>query len=205
MMNTQATAQVQATVQANRQYAVQTDNDNLTSNLNALVSESTALSQMSYTDTFNGCASVWARMQADYAKEQADAANGCGNGGSNLGTVQSEDGTVQSDNGSIQSEDGSLQSEKGSYDAELTTVETGIANVKGWWSQLQADAAKNTTHNPAPAYTADQINQAIANAQNAESTALGNWNTASASAQNYDTEATNLLKQADALANGMHC
>lgn len=73
------------------------------------------------------------------------------------------------------------------------------------WTKLQNAAKANTIGTPAPAYTQSDIDAAVTNAQNAETTASNTWQFAKASADTYDSEVSALKSKADAIPTGMHC
>lgn len=77
--------------------------------------------------------------------------------------------------------------------------------VKDDWAQLQQAVANDTTNTPGAAYTLNDINNALQNAQGVEKTAQSVWQSAQSSATQYDNEASALKQKADALPASMHC
>jgi hypothetical protein len=54
---------------------------------------------------------------------------------------------------------------------DMSAVQNDTQAVKQYWSQLQQAVATNTTQTPPPAYTSDDINKTLQEAQNAVKTA----------------------------------
>jgi hypothetical protein len=78
-----------------------------------------------------------------------------------------------------------------------------VQAVKDAWAQLQqAVTASNT---PPAAYSSSDISTALQNAEQVEKAAKDVWQSAQASAAQYDQEASSLQMQADALPASMHC
>ena len=217
--NTQATAttiQATQTEQQNEQQATQTAeqgeqqavidaNSQLGSALSALKSDESGLASFSETSTINGYANDWQSMQKDFATEQQDANAGCGDNSSNYNQVQADANQVDADENQILADDNQLSADKNQYDADLSPVQSDVQAVKVDWAQLQRAVANNTTNTPGAAYTSDDVNTALQNAQGVEKSAQGVWQSAQSSATQYDNEASALKQKADALPASMHC
>jgi len=202
----QATAtsvQATQTAQQQEQQAVSTANSTLGNAVSTLKNDASTLASFSNTSTMTGYENDWAAMQKDYSTEQSASQGGCGNG--NYGQVQADAGQVDADKGQINADDGQLSSDKSQYHSDLAPVQNDIQAVKDAWAQLQQAVAHNTTGTPPAAYTSDDVNNALHDAQNAENTASNTWQSAQASAAHYDQEASALQKNADALPASMHC
>lgn len=197
--------QATQTAQQGEQQAVSDANSQLGSALSALKNDESGLASFSETSTLNSYASDWQTMQKDFAVEQQDAKAGCGEGNYNYGTVQYDAGTVDYDEGTIQYDDGTLNYDKNTYNSDLSPVQSDMQAVKNDWVQLQQAVANNTTNTPGAAYTLNDINNALQNAQDIENTAQGVWQSAQSSATQYDNEASALKQKADALPASMHC
>lgn len=206
--NDQATASAIAatqTAQQQEQQAVSAANSALGSALSTLKSDASTLSSFSNTSTMTGYANDWQAMQKDYTAEQNDAQAGCGPSSSNYSQVSADDNQVSADSNQIRADDNQLSADKNQYDSDLSPVQNDIQAVKDAWAQLQQSAANNTTGTPAAAYTSDDVNNALHNAQSAENAAGGTWQSAKSNAAQYDQEASALQKKADDLPASMHC
>jgi hypothetical protein len=202
----QATATaIQSTqiAQQNEQQAVRNANWNLGNALSALKSDENGLTSFSETSTLQGYASDWRAMQQDYVIEQKDAQQGCSTG--NYGQVQADAHQVDADENQILADDNQLSADKNQYDTAVSAVQNDMQAVKQDWSQLQQAVASNTTNTPPPAYTSEDINKALQEAQNAEKTAQSVRQSAQSNAAQYDLEANALQQKADALPASMHC
>jgi hypothetical protein len=197
------------TSQQDEQYkerqAVSDGNDYLRNALKTLEDDSNTLASFSETSTLSEYAKDWQQMQNDYATEKNDASKGCGDNNYNHNTVQYDDNTVGYDYNSITYDDNSLSYDKNTYDTNLSAVQSDVQDVNTDWTKLQNAAKANTSGTPEPAYAQSDIDTALANAQNAETTASNTWQSAKASADTYDSEASALKSKADAIPTGMHC
>ena len=202
----QATAsagQATQTAQQNAQQAVSDANSRLGNALNALKSDVNGLASFSESSTLNGYANDWKSMQKDYATEHQDAQAGCGDNSTNYNQVQADANQVGADENQISADDNQLSADKSQYDTDLSAVQSDVQTVKDAWAQLQqAVTASNT---PPAAYSSNDISTALQNAEQAEKAAKDVWQSAQASAAQYDQEASALQKQADALPASMHC
>ncbi len=202
----QATANANATITTySQQRSVANANYNLGNALSQLNSDANVLASFSETDTLNSYANTWKTMQNDYTTEQNDAKAGCGDNASNYYHVQSDAYQVNSDEYQMNSDDYQLSSDKNQYDSDMSAVQNDIQAVQNDWAKLQQAVANNPTNIPTAAYTSGDVNKSIQNAQNAEKTAQGVWQSAQSSASQYDQKASNLNSQAQALPEKMGC
>lgn len=201
----QATASAQsatATAQANQQQSVSSANNALSSAIQQMQSDAKGLgSDTTFDSAMQSYANDWSTMQKAYQQEQTDAKGGC----SNVGTVGADNGAIGADNGAIGADDGSFQAQQAPINNDISTVQQDIQTVQSDWQSLQSAAAANTTGTPAPAYTQDDVNKAVQAAQGQINTSQAAIKQAQGKATGYDQEASQMVKQADALANGMHC
>ncbi len=183
------------------QQAVSDANSQLDSTINTLKNDTSTLSSFSETSTLNDYATRWQNMQKDYAIERKDAQAGC----SNSYQVGVDDYQVGVDAYQIGQDDYQLNIDKNTYNTDMLAVQNNVQALQQDWAQLQQAVAHNETRIPAPEYTANDVNNALQSAQNAEKTAGSVWQSAQASASQYDQEASALQKKADALPTSMHC
>jgi hypothetical protein len=196
----------QATANAeNEMQAVIDANNSLGGALSQLNSDSNTLASFSETSTLNSYATSWQTMQNDYATEQKDAQAGCGENGYNYNQVTYDANQVSYDENRITYDDNQLSYDKNQYDSELSPVQNDIQTVQQDWSQLQQAEASSPTGTSGATYTSSDVNNALQNAQKAESKSQGVWQSAESSAAQYDQKASSLNSQAQALPGKMGC
>jgi hypothetical protein len=201
----QATQAAQQAEQQAEQQAVSNANANLSNALSALKSDENGLSSFSETSTLNSYANDWQVMQKDYATEQQDAQAGCGTNSDNYNQVRDDAIQVDDDEIQINDDDIQLADDKIQYNDDLSPLQNEVQAVKNDWVQLQQAVAYNTTNTPAAAYSSNDVNNALQQAQNIEKAAQGIWQSAQSTAAKYDQEASALKQLADALPASMHC
>lgn len=201
----QATQAAQQEEQQAEQQAVSDANSNLSSALSALKGAENGLASFSEISTLNSYANDWQVMQKDYNIEKQAAQSGCGAYSDNY--IQVKDDAIQVDDDQIQIHDDDIQlsDDQNQYNLDLSPIQNDVQAVNNTWSSLQQAIANNTTGTPAPAFTSNDVTNALQNAQKVEKAALAVWQSAQSSAAQYDSEASALKQQADALPASMHC
>lgn len=204
----QATAtaiQSTATTLQQDQQAVQNANQQLGNDLSALQQDSQTLAGFSESTTLQSYANDWKKMQNDYATEQQQAQQGCGQNNYNQNQVSYDANQVDYDENQISYDDNQFSYDKNQYNQAVSAVQTDIQNVQNDWNQLQQAVANNPSGTPAALYSASDIKNATDQGNAAITTAQGTWSSAQSSVTQYDQEASNLQKQADAIPGNMNC
>lgn len=202
----QADAQATASTQATLDGAVRSANQQLSNDLSNLASDVKSLaSNTNFSDALNAYANDWTQMQADYQKEQSDYKQGCGDNGYNAGVVSYDAGTVNYDLGVIQYDDGLLSYDQNAMNSPFNQVQTDIQAVQTDWQNLQGAVTADTTGTAVAQFTANDLNSAIAKAQEQMNASKKALTDAQGMQSIYDSEAAKMNTAAQNLANSMNC
>lgn len=206
--NAQATVTaVQSTAIAlqQEQQAVQAANQQVENDLSTLQQDGNALAGFSESNTLQGFAQDWKKMQNDYATEQQKAQQGCGPSNMNWAQVSEDAAVVNEDEALIHENDAQFNDDKTQYNIDISAVQNDIQNVQNDWTQLQQAVANNPSGTPAALYSANDVQNAIGQGNAAIKTAQVPWGSAQSNVTQYDQEASALLKKAESLPNNMNC
>jgi hypothetical protein len=140
--------------------------------------------------------SNWQRMQEDHAALLAESKKPLIGG--QLGIVQGRLGTLSGDLGSISGCRGSLDGDLSRANARIQDAKEGERQLRATFAQLRQAVAANTTGEPRATVTADHIFEAVEFARSEINKAVAERDDAHAKAKDYDRQADELYRQAEA-------
>ena len=132
-------------------------------------------------------------MQKDYNTEQSDASQGC----SNLTTVYGDLNRVYGDNNSIYGDDNSFSSQSSSVQNDISSVQDYVSKIQQHWGDLGQQ--------PFSGVSASDVSNAVQSGNTTIAQATKSMNDAQSKASGYDSQAKQIVQQAQALSDGMNC
>lgn len=202
----QAVAQATSSTQNALDQAVIDANNRLSSDLSQLKADIQHLAgNTDFSGALDAYASDWSRMQQDYQKEQSDYQQGCGDNGYNAGVVAYDAGVVSYDLGTIQYDDSSFGYDKDTVTSAITQVQSDMQAVQTDWQNLQSAQAADSIGSATAALSQDDVNAALAKAQQQIDASNKALDTAQGKANQYDQEAAQMNTDAQNLSDSMHC
>lgn len=203
-----ATQAAQATSSAQNalDQAVADANNRLSSDLTQLNTDIQRLAgSIDFSGDLNAYARDWSQMQKDYQQEKSDYQQGCGVNGYNATVVAYDASAVSYDLSSIQYDDSSFSYAKDSAASASKQVQSDMQAIQTDWQNLQSAKAADSTGNVSAEFIQDDVNAALAQAQQKIDASNKALDTAQGNAQQYDLEAAQMNTDAQNLTNSMRC
>lgn len=194
-----------ATAIAEQQNAVAGANDRLDRALSSLAESTESLAgETTFDDELTAYDGDLTIMQDDDEVMRADAAVepfDC----YQLGVVEYDLGTIEYDMDTIEYDGSSLQYRIDWVNGYIADVELYIEEVQSAWASLQAADTANSTGSPAPAFTQDDVDEAVNAARQQIETSQGAIEAAQEQADGYEQAASQILKDATEFLAGLTC
>lgn len=161
------------------------------SNIGGAINQLT--SDAGFSSVINSYSSDLSSMQKDYSTEQSDASQGC----SNLTTVYGDLNRVYGDNNSIYGDDNSFSSQSSSVQNDISSVQDYVSKIQQHWGDLGQQ--------PFSGVSASDVSNAVQSGNTTIAQATKSMNDAQSKASGYDSQAKQIVQQAQALSDGMNC
>jgi len=158
----------------------------------------------SFDEVLSAYARDWDTMQNDDKTMRADAMVqpfDC----SQLGTVKYDLSQIDYDLSQISYDDSSLTYVVDSMNVDITTIQDDMESVQSAFRRLQEAVAANTTGNPLPQFTQNDIDKEVTKAQQQIDDSTLAIQEAQEQANYYDQKAADLLTQAQDFVAGLTC
>jgi hypothetical protein len=190
-LNQAQAAKAEAQKVADQKSAAKALSDNLTY-LKGSIAE---LANFKFDSTIKYYSKHLQEMQTDYKQLKADASVTPFDS-SQLGTVQSDLGTMESDWGSIQSDVGSMQSDTNSLNGYIAPVQRYIKELQDSWDTVQKMGASTNI-------SQDDLTATIKTGNDQIGASLALLMDAQQQAASYESQAKQILKEAEKFVSGL--